>query len=124
MEFWIFLLAIFVLWLIVNLIKGTVQWFAENRKYHRILRESAEKLADIDLDNYEILLADFEKFYKSDKRKKIVLKDKMGEAINVCPKCGGYMRIVRGRRGPFLGCSNYPNCRSYKNYESIFDMEI
>jgi len=124
MEFWIFLLVIFVLWLIVNLIKVTVQWFAENRKYHIILRESSEKLADVDLETYERLLSELEKFYKSDKRKMVVLKDKMGVSINICPKCGGYMKIVRGRRGPFLGCSNYPNCKSSKNYEAIFDLEI
>jgi len=124
MEFWIFLLVIFVLWLTVNLIKGLAQWFTENMRYHRILRESADKLADIDLKKYEIQLAEFEKFYESDKRKKIVLKDKMGEAINICPKCGGYMKIVQGRRGTFLGCSSYPNCKSYRKYEAIFNLEV
>ncbi len=28
-----------------------------------------------------------------------------------CPKCGGTMAVRRGRRGSFLGCTNYPKCR-------------
>jgi DNA topoisomerase-1 len=29
-----------------------------------------------------------------------------------CEKCGGPMGIKRGKRGAFLGCLNYPKCRS------------
>ncbi len=29
----------------------------------------------------------------------------------VCPECGAPLVLRRGRRGPFLGCSNYPKCR-------------
>jgi DNA topoisomerase-1 len=29
-----------------------------------------------------------------------------------CEKCGGPMGIKQGRRGAFLGCLNYPKCRS------------
>ena len=124
MEFWTFLLVIFVLSLGVNLIKGIVKWFAENRKYHRILRESVEKVDDVDLEKYETILVEFEELYESDKRQMVILKDKEGEVINICPECGEYMRIVQGRWRRFLGCSNDPDCRSYKNYESIFDLEI
>jgi hypothetical protein len=28
-----------------------------------------------------------------------------------CPVCSGTMRRRNGRNGPFLGCSNYPNCK-------------
>lgn len=28
-----------------------------------------------------------------------------------CPKCRRPLRLVRGRRGPFWGCSGYPACR-------------
>jgi hypothetical protein len=28
-----------------------------------------------------------------------------------CDKCGTPMRIVKGRRGPFWGCSQFPRCR-------------
>ena len=29
-----------------------------------------------------------------------------------CEKCGGPMGVKSGRRGAFLGCLNYPKCRS------------
>lgn len=29
-----------------------------------------------------------------------------------CNKCGSSMREKTGPKGPFLGCSNYPNCRN------------
>jgi DNA topoisomerase-1 len=29
-----------------------------------------------------------------------------------CEKCGGPMGVKKGRRGAFLGCLNYPKCRS------------
>lgn len=28
-----------------------------------------------------------------------------------CPKCGGDLKIASGRFGPFIGCSNYPECK-------------
>ena len=27
-----------------------------------------------------------------------------------CPKCGGELILKHGKHGPFLGCSQYPNC--------------
>ena len=32
-----------------------------------------------------------------------------------CPKCGSYMVLKGGRFGPFLGCSNYPECKTVLN---------
>ena len=32
----------------------------------------------------------------------------------VCDKCGSQMVIKFGRFGPFLGCSNYPECSNIK----------
>lgn len=34
---------------------------------------------------------------------------------DVCEKCGSPMVIKTGRFGPFLGCSNYPKCKTIKN---------
>jgi len=31
--------------------------------------------------------------------------------VTYCKKCGSPMRIVKGYRGQFLGCSRYPKCR-------------
>ncbi|WML46690.1 restriction endonuclease [Neobacillus sp. PS3-34] len=34
-----------------------------------------------------------------------------GNAVTVCSKCGSPMVLKTGKRGKFLGCSNFPNCR-------------
>ncbi|MRR09722.1 hypothetical protein EG831_06555 [bacterium] len=31
-----------------------------------------------------------------------------------CDKCGGPMKVKRGRFGKFLACANYPQCKSVK----------
>jgi ssDNA-binding Zn-finger/Zn-ribbon topoisomerase 1 len=37
-----------------------------------------------------------------------------------CDKCGREMRVVKGWRGPFLGCSGYPKCRNTKSIQRRF----
>lgn len=32
-----------------------------------------------------------------------------------CPRCGGNLVIRNGKKGMFLGCSNFPNCRFTRN---------
>ena len=34
-----------------------------------------------------------------------------------CPTCGAPMIVKRGRFGPFLSCSRYPECKTIKNIE-------
>ncbi|MCK4375612.1 MAG: topoisomerase DNA-binding C4 zinc finger domain-containing protein, partial [Candidatus Brocadiae bacterium] len=34
------------------------------------------------------------------------------QPVATCEKCGGPMAIKRSRKGMFLGCSNYPECKS------------
>lgn len=35
----------------------------------------------------------------------------------VCPKCGADLVIKNGRRGKFIGCSNWPKCDYSRDYE-------
>lgn len=30
--------------------------------------------------------------------------------VGICPDCGGKLRMVKSRKGEFIGCSNYPKC--------------
>lgn len=39
--------------------------------------------------------------------------------IAQCPVCGMRVRIVRGRRGRFLGCTSYPRCRWTSDLPSV-----
>jgi restriction system protein len=35
----------------------------------------------------------------------------------MCPRCSSPLRLVNSRRGKFIGCSGYPNCRYTRNYD-------
>jgi hypothetical protein len=122
------LIALFVIVIavnfIVNLIKEIGRRIAENKKYRCILRESMHKVLELDLERYKLWLGKLEQEYESYRNEKVLLKDKNGKAINICPKCGAYMKIVKWRGDPFLGCSRYPDCRSYRKYDKISQLEI
>ncbi|MBI2571533.1 MAG: type I DNA topoisomerase [Candidatus Schekmanbacteria bacterium] len=34
-----------------------------------------------------------------------------------CPKCGGTLLVRTGKRGPFVGCRNYPKCKHTENLD-------
>jgi len=38
-----------------------------------------------------------------------------------CPKCGAYLNIRRGTRGPWLSCSRFPKCRGKLGWTSLDD---
>lgn len=40
------------------------------------------------------------------------------ETEHDCPKCGAMMHLKGSRYGPFLGCSNYPDCQTIVNLTS------
>lgn len=41
------------------------------------------------------------------------------QASPVCDKCSSVMKLRNGKRGPFWGCSNYPNCTNLYNLSDI-----
>lgn len=38
------------------------------------------------------------------------LEEKKKYDPTICPECGGKLKERNGRNGPFIGCTNYPNC--------------
>lgn len=51
-------------------------------------------------------------------------KESLEEVTDIkCEKCGADMIVKYGRRGKFLGCSNFPECDYTANYEEV-DGEI
>ncbi|WP_163936268.1 type I DNA topoisomerase [Paraferrimonas sp. SM1919] len=40
----------------------------------------------------------------------------------VCPECGGSLSIRSSKRGPFLGCDNYPSCEYAKALTQVSEM--
>jgi DNA topoisomerase-1 len=63
--------------------------------------------------------------YPACKNTKPVTQNEKGETVvavpedtgEVCPTCGAPMVLKRGRFGPFLSCSKYPDCKTIKNIE-------
>lgn len=43
-----------------------------------------------------------------------IYKDKEKVDNMICPKCGSNLVTKNGKYGPFIGCSNYPNCKFIK----------
>lgn len=38
-----------------------------------------------------------------------------GQTVEACPACDGWLRLRTGKYGPFLSCSNWPNCDFTRN---------
>lgn len=52
---------------------------------------------------------------ESSEVEKQVLAPKENEIV--CPKCGADLVLKNGRRGKFIGCSNWPKCDYSRDYE-------
>ncbi len=69
---------------------------------------------------WQPVIADFyEPFHKNltEKYEAIKKTDIMPEQLSeeVCDKCGSKMLVKTGRFGPFLACSNFPDCKNIKS---------
>lgn len=83
---------------------------------------TAEMERELDLveegtDDWVKVLSQFYKPFSSTlkelKGREKAIKDSMTEKTDIrCEECGGSMVIKWGRNGRFLGCENYPECRS------------
>lgn len=128
--FWLITISLIIFYLILQFIPKIINNYREEKRYHKILKELMPKVKNINLKPYQSTLSYLENIYKTTYyettyKYKVRLEDKDGNAINICPKCGEYMCIRRGWwRDPFLGCTNYPNCRFTRDYEEIFKIKI
>ncbi len=69
---------------------------------------------------WEPIVSEFyEPFHKNltEKYEAIKKEDIMPEQLSeeVCDKCGSKMLVKTGRYGPFLACSNFPDCKNIKS---------
>ncbi|MEW6087790.1 MAG: type I DNA topoisomerase [bacterium] len=63
---------------------------------------------------YKIFLVDLN---KAEGTMRNIKKEKEKVTDIVCEKCGGKMVVKWGRRGRFLACSNFPDCRNAKPWD-------
>jgi len=69
----------------------------------KVISESREMLEDV-LKDLEEEKEDIGKELKKNFRKQ--------EAVGECPECGGTLVLRKSRKGRFVGCSNYPDCKN------------
>lgn len=74
-----------------------------------IINDDINELVDIITNNKKI---DFNRNSKHVRTIKNTMKENEEKVQKgICPKCGGKLVERNGKYGPFLGCSNYPNCK-------------
>jgi len=64
------------------------------------------------------------KEFKRDEKGNINIINTDNETDEVCPKCGRLLVLRRGRYGPFLACSGYPECRFTKKIEKEAEKQL
>ena len=53
-----------------------------------------------------------------DVAKRIQNENPIMNAANICPRCGSGLAVKNGKRGKFIGCTGFPNCRYSRDYIS------
>ncbi|HVO78235.1 MAG TPA: DNA topoisomerase I, partial [Methanomassiliicoccales archaeon] len=84
-------------------LEGDMEEIAEGRSFlAEVVRESQDMLSDV-LDEMEA------------NRERIggEIRDALHAQsyIGICPDCKGTLRVKRSRKGEFIACSNYPDCK-------------
>ncbi len=67
-----------------------------------VVRESTDMLSEI-IKDLRLKEEDIARFIKKALREERV--------VGKCPRCGSELLVIRSKRGKFVGCSNYPECR-------------
>ncbi len=87
----------------------------------KTLEEDMQKIADNELDKDEVvdesreMLESVIRSLKKDKKEiRNELRDSLKDqkSVGKCPECGGTLIVRKGKRGRFVGCSNYPDCEN------------
>ena len=84
-----------------------------------IQEHPATALSKSDIDNVFIALMHVKDTSDNATEKHIQNVNRQQELIkrNLCPRCGGVLKLISGKYGEFYGCSNYPKCKFKKNKE-------
>ncbi|MFJ7724779.1 restriction endonuclease [Neobacillus sp. NPDC097160] len=95
---------------------GDEAWVVTNRYFTKAARELARKSSVIMVDRdvlIDLILVLNSTDEKPNPEKNIQSVSSMTDFT--CSRCGSPMVLRTGKRGEFLGCSNFPKCRNTKN---------
>ncbi len=85
------------------------------------MEDELDGIEDGDIDWVTLLKSFYSPFMHTVDKAKIAMRDVKKEIVptdQVCELCGKPMVIKWGRKGKFLSCSDYPNCKSAKSITS------
>ncbi len=91
------------------------------------MEENLDKIEDGGLEWTSLLKNFYSCFEKDLEVAQKNMEDIKSEGIPteiLCDKCGGQMVIKLGKKGEFLACSNYPECKNTKNFITGEDGKI
>lgn len=91
------------------------------------MEEKLDKIEEGGMDWIKLLRDFYNPFEKKLNIAQTNMKSIKSEGIPteiVCNKCGGQMVIKLGKKGEFLACSNYPECKNTKNFTTGEDGKI
>lgn len=92
-----------------------------NHLIAKITKQKEKLLSETQVEKFCILIEklrlDSEKHAKKHVKniEKSIINKKEFSGYGKCPRCTGKLILRNGRRGFFLGCSNFPKCRYTKN---------
>jgi DNA topoisomerase-1 len=91
------------------------------------MEENLDKIEEGELEWTNLLKNFYSSFEKDLNIAQKKMKNIKSEGIStdiVCSQCGGKMVIKLGKKGEFLACSNYPECKNTKNFTTGEDGRI
>jgi DNA topoisomerase-1 len=83
------------------------------------MEEYLDRIQEGDLDAVGVLEGFYERFKERLDRAATEMGAVKGDGLPVgmdCPACGQPLAIKVGKRGPFIACSGYPQCKFTRNY--------
>ena len=83
------------------------------------MEEHLDRIQEGDLDAVTVLEGFYKPFKERLERATKDMRSVKGDGLTVdldCPVCGRPLAIKVGKRGPFIACSGYPECKFTRNY--------
>ncbi len=78
------------------------------------LEEDLDRIEEGEREWHELLREFYRDFQKDLQEAQERMLGELGEEGAQCPNCGAAMEIREGGFGPFIACSNYPDCKTTK----------
>lgn len=91
------------------------------------MEEKLDKVEEGSINWVQLLKEFYKEFSKRLKNAESSMRSLKREGVPTdvrCDQCGAYMIIKWGRRGEFLSCSRYPDCKNAKQFEYSGNGEI